>query len=604
MPPNSRHYYKGLQVEEPREWEALTVKADWTNKKEGGTINIDNLLFAGQTAQLIIDDLAANGYFEGRPYRIEVGEQGNPAFTYNGFLDATKSPLITEGINTTPEIEVALTQAQGRDWLVEVAKAIPYRQLASDSYTGPGKITSDDYLGVPYVINFIPDGVELLILSISTFMLSKELVESIQSIADQTTALINGVTPVTGTSAGFGAGVVTAWDLGDIVAAIINLAVTVAYTVGITFALVKLIEQIIEQLAPKKRIHLGMSIKSLFVKGLEAHGLILKSTLLDNLDSGQQWVIIPTKDHRGGEPPQGLEPSQFKEVGFPTSRDGLDNLGQVIDTFSTVFNADYQIKDGVFEFERKDFWQNNSSYTIPSTLTNQEKRVNEYTPNTDEIKSNYSIEWRTDLQDQNTLSNTNGLIYQVVTSPKSVTNPDLVNLKGSEAVNVPFSMALRKNELTAVEEVLKVFLQAADFLSGQLDQPGSFASKFSARIGSMNLSSHFLSVPKMVVMSGGQLATGQRQIMAASELWNQYHFIESFVTIDGKNKQQIIVEEQEIDFCFGDFVSLANNNFAQIDTGEKAEVMLLDWEVEKNKAKITYRVYRVYDDNLKLTFLE
>jgi len=236
-------------------------------------------------------------------------------------------------------------------------------------------------------------------------------------------------------------------------------------------------------------------------------------------------------------------------------------------------------------------------------FSNQEDLRNEFTVNTDELKSNVLIVWDTDLQDQNSIDNQNGRTYQAITSPKVVQDQSLVLTKGLETISVPFSMGLRKNKLTVIEEVLKVFLQAADFLSGQLDKPTSFASQFKARIASLLLSSHFTSRPKMVAMAGGTLALGQREILDSRQLWNKYHFINSFVTIDGKNNQQKIFKEQKINFCFKDFVLLGDSPFCNISTGQRAEIMTLVWNVEENSAIVTYRVYEVYDTNLKIEFL-
>jgi len=164
-------------------------------------------------------------------------------------------------------------------------------------------------------------------------------------------------------------------------------------------------------------------------------------------------------------------------------------------------------------------------------------------------------------------------------------------------VSIPLSMATRKNKLTLIEEILKGFLEAADFFTGE-----NFAGDFAARVGAMHLSNHFLSRPKMVVLAGDQLAKNQRSILSAKSLWEGYHFLESFVTIDNVNNQQIIVTDKKIPFCFQDFVSLSNNNFCTAN-GERAEVMSLAWKVEENTAVITYRVYRVYDTNLDIKFL-
>jgi len=596
---NSRHYLNGVQIEEPRNWQDLEVTMDWSKGKIDSTISLDALEFAGQAAIDIIARMNGGlsgglGYFEGEPYRVEIGELLNPAMTFNGYLDFTDNP-ITKDCNI---VQVALKREQGEDWINDVADGFSYRYLASDDYNGAGKIVQAEFRRVPYVINYIPDGVELLILSISTFMLTKELVESIKGIVTQTKELIASVIPTVGGNAG---GPVAGVNIGAIVGAIISLAVQIAYTIGIVFALVKLIEQIIEQLAPVKRFHLGLSIKQLFQKACDHLGLEFKSTLIDNLYGGE-WIVIPSKGHKGGSKPAGAD-NTWRETGVPTSSDGLDTFAAVIRTFKGVFNADFKIKDGVFEFERVDYWKNTSSFVIPDTFVDQDNYTNPFTVNTSDIKANYTIFWGTDQQDQNTLDNANGRLFQAVTSTNTVGNQKLVNIKGLKENNIPFSMAVRKDKLTAIEEVLKVFLQAADFLSGQLDQPNSFAAQFSARIGAMHLSSHFTGRPKMVVMSGNSLALDQRSILDARRLWDNYHFIESFVTIDNENAQRVIVNEQTIPFCFQDFVLLVNNNYCENEAGERAEIKTLNWMVEENTAVVSYEIERVYDNNLKITFL-
>jgi len=594
---NGRHYYRNTLVNHAN-WLADSFKLNFKDREEP-TLDLGTIEFKGEDAKRIIDDLAIYGYFQGGPYRYDLGPLNNST-SVDFYLDFTENPLF----KAPNIIEVAIKRKQGKAWIDDVADTAIYRYMASDEYTGSGKITSNDYFGVPYIINYVPDGMQLLILAISTFSLTKELIESIKSIAEQTADLSTNAIPTTGTSVGLGAGVVTAWPLGKIIASIIKLAVTVAYTIGIIFAIIELVKQIVEQLAPVKRFHLGMPLRTLFQKGCEFLNLELKSTLLDALDpNNEKWVLIPSKSHKGGLPPTGTPANEFTEVGYPTSIDGLDTFGDVIRVFKQVFNADFKINNGIFQFERVDFWRGQSNYVIPNTFTNQTDARNETTVNSNEIKANLEIKWGTDQQDLNTLDNPSGRVVQIVTSPKTIDNPELVNLKGLQTVEIPFSMATRKNELTEIEKALKLFLDAADFLTGQLGKPQSFAAAFSKRIGAMNLSSHFLSRGKMVVMNGDSLATGQRDKLSALNLWNRYHFTKSFVTINDINDQQYIYSEQPIDFCFENFVSLLSNQYVTTENGELAEVVSLDWEVESNQAVITYRVYRVYDTNLKQTIL-
>ena len=132
----------------------------------------------------------------------------------------------------------------------------------------------------------------------------------------------------------------------------IKLIAYVAYTIAIIVAIKALIEQILEQLLPKKRDHLGMRLKRLFEKGCEHLELSLSSSLLDNISD---WVIQPSKNHKGGQAPEGAL-SGWKETGTPGIDDSFDTFGDLIRVWSLVFNAEYKIVGDVFHFERKDFF--------------------------------------------------------------------------------------------------------------------------------------------------------------------------------------------------------------------------------------------------------
>jgi hypothetical protein len=533
------------------------------------------------------------GFFEGEPYRIEIGPL-NTQVSFEGYLD------FSSGVNFIGdcEVECTLKREQGSDWLNEVADGFSYRYLENQ-----GIITNSDFVSVPYVINYIPDGAELLILGISTFIMTKELIEAIRGIAERIADITDAATPVVGASVGFGAGAVTAYDIGNIILAVLKLVAQVAYTAAIVFAIVQLIEQIIEQLMPPKRFHLGMTVKSLFVKACEYLNLTLESSLLDNLDvSGNKWVVIPSKNHRGGEKPKGADFS-WRETGVPSAQDATNTFAGVIRTFKNVFNADFQLKDGKFIFERRDFFQKSTGYVIPDTFIDQEKLIDTNTFNTDEIKANYNINWSFDSQDLNTLDNQNGRVFQAVLSPKITINPKLTSLTGLQEVGIPITMAIRKDALTVIEEVIKALVSIADGLTGQLGNPQSLSGQITNRIGAMHSSSHFLSSPKMVVMAGSNLQLNQRQILAADKLWTDYHFINSFKEIDGFHNQYWIYREQKIPFCFEDFVNLLDNNQVETISGEPAEIESLEWEIWQNFATINYRVNRLYDDNFEITYI-
>lgn len=583
-----RHYRNGILVN-PRDFDQAKIIMDWTGKKEAANITINSIKLVGAEGSALRDRILSGltggvGFFEGEPYRIEIGELGN-SFGFDGYLDfASGVDFIDEC-----EVECQLKREQGTDWINEVADGFSYRYLESI-----GVITKNDFFGVPYVINYIPDGVQLLLLAISTFQVTRETIDAVKAVANQIADVIDAATLVIGVPPGV--------DIGNIIQAVLSLIAQVAYTALLIVALVKLIEQIIEELMPPKRYHLGIPIRLLFQRACDHLNLNLSSSLLDSLDTGtNKWVVIPSKGHRGGEKPTGAD-NTWKETGVPSQQDPLDTFGGVIRTFKRMFNADFQIQNGTFIFERRDYFEKTSGYVIPDTFTNQDALYDVNGFNSDEIKANYNINWAFDQQDMNTLDNQVGRIFQATLSPKVTNNANLTSLTGLEEVAIPISLAVRKDSLTAVEEVVKALATALDALAGQLGNPQSLSGKINSRIGAMHTSSHFSTIPKMVVMAGSQLQKDQRSIMAASKLWDDYHYINSFKPINGKHNQYWIYREQKIPFCFEDFVTILDNNQVETASGEIAEIESLEWDVWDNFATINYRVNRLYDNNFEITY--
>ena len=182
-------------------------------------------------------------------------------------------------------------------------------------------------------------------------------------------------------------------------------------------------------------------------------------------------------------------------------------------------------------------------------------------------------------------------------------NAELTNLTGKEQVALPFALPVRKDKLTVVEEAVKVFAVAVDAVTGQLGNPTGLSGSINNRIGVLHLSSHYTNTGKIVVLSGNKLAKDQREILSATNLYNNYHYINSFAPVNGVHNQYWTYEEQEIPFCYEDFVSLEGNNLAETESGENAEVSLLKWDVLNNIATISYRVNRLYDKNFKIKYL-
>lgn len=582
----------------PQDFQDLVVNIDYLNQKKEPSIDIENLTFKGADGTFIKSLLfsginGGTGVFEAVPASVELSD-GGTSKTFNCYLDFTNN-LEVFGASG---ISASLKKEQGTDWLNEVANGFSYRYLYEI-----GVITDSDFVDVPYVINYIPDGLQLLFLAQATFTLSKELFESIKAIGERVADLTNAATPVVGVSVGVGAGVVTAFDIGDVIAAALKLTLQIAYSIGIAIAIGSLISQIIEQLMPPIRYHKGMPLRLLFQRACDYLNLTLSSTLLDSLDnSSNKYVYLPQKGQRGGTRPTGAAAS-WKDTGIPTQGVIFDTFAGVITTYKDLFNADFKLVDGTFFFERRDNFTSSNSYVIPNTFTNQEKLEDNYSLNTNEILSNYNINFATDIQDQNTLDNQEGRVFQVQTKPKLVGNQKYVTLKGARVVSPPLALATRKNELTLIETIVKALATAADFLTGQLGRASSLSGKINNRIGSMNLSSDFVNTDKLIVLSGNKLKANQRTELNAGQMWYRYHFINSFAPINGVHNQFFIYKDKPIPFSFEDFVSLSNAVNIETEDGERAEIEKINWNVYEGTATIDYRVNRLYTDNLEIVEL-
>ena len=568
--PTTKHYLNNKLVN-PRNWQDLEVLVNWATR-EDFAVSFNQVELVNADAQIIQDHVNAGNVFEGLPYRIDIGTQ-----SFEAYADLANDYEVLGPCN----VVFGLNKEQGKDWLNDVADGFTFRYLYNE-----GIIKKADAVAVPYVINFIPERGELLILAISTYTITKELRQNIKELSDLVADLQDALTPII--TAGL-LGPTIGANVGGIIMFALKTAAKLVYVVLMAVTLVNLIKQIIGQLFPLKRYHFGLSLKTMFTRACEHLNLTFKSSLLDSLEG---YIILPQQDKRGS-----LIASNVKNP-CPIGGGPLDTFGDLIRTTKDIFNADYRIVNNVFEFERRDYWQGRSGYIIPAVFGDQDGRNNPYKLNTNELVSNYAISFVYDTQDQNTLEEGTGRVFQAIHELKAVNNPNFVKLQGLKEVALPLALGTKKTELTAVEKALKLFLRLADLLASAFGV-GNPSGVITGRLGSLSLSSHTTTAPKLLNVVGGNLS----EQPTASKLWDSYHYIESFADINGVNNQRVIYEEVRVPFCLENFVSLIGNNFAETQDGRNAEIMQLSWVVESDTATITYKVEQTYTNKLSIKIL-
>lgn len=571
----------------PLDIEEMKIVVDWERGKGRPEIDFSSLRFRGADAQTVFNrELSQLGFYNGVPFRIEALDyNGQNTVVFDGFLDLAKTPPKFIGCN---EVEVAVTSLNSASWFDTQKNTIPFTFLQKER----GTITNADFVQVPYIINYIPDVVQITLMGISTYLMVKQLTEVVRDIATVIADTTMASVPNTGISA---AGPVIVANIGAIIAAALKIAAILAYNIALVIAIKNLIQQIFEQLIPLVRYHTGIKMKTLMEKGCQELGLNFESTIFDGI-----WgdaVYIPTKAEKGK-----LFQANFGQ-GLPELNDFGYFFGNMFDAFKEMFNADYRIENGnTLRFERWDYWRNNQgNYVFPSNYNLQEVQKVEKVPNTNELLSGYFVAFDIDTQDQNTLDNFFGTNYDAITYLKTELN-GYRNLFGNREVRMPFALGTRKNKLTRFEEFFKDLAGAVDFVTGLLGNGTSFKAKIENRVGALYLSEHTTSKPKIVLMSGSTVSPQNREIVSAKHLYHKYHFINSFVPINGIHNQHWQFFDVPDRFCYEDFINLLNNNYGTTQDGDDAEAMRLEWEIIKDEAVIDFRVNTLYDNNLRIRY--
>lgn len=615
-------YINGKLVREPVEYRGLELELNFEDLTEIKTaISSEKFTWVNENADVINNYLAAGttgglGVFWGLPLEIKV----SGLTLFNGYIDLTNDTEFS-----CEKVVTKVREYKNTDWMDEVADGFSFDLLYQR-----GIITSSHFVNVPYIVSDIPDYKGAALFLISAYVMGKEIVTTIKNIID-VISLIGGYL--------------------SIIAGVLQLLFLIVYLVILIIALVKLIQQILDELVQPVKYHFGMMAETLFERACFYLGLNFSSSILQaGVPTGSELVsgyysnllLLPEKNKQGAK-----KNKLNKQMGFFNG-----TFGDFIRAFEAMFNAKHIIIGNTFHFERHDFGSSTQVYKIPDV------RREFYGINADELISNYLIQFQIDGVDLNTINNYKGTNVKNYITSKN-TYPSRVNLiKGFKQPNIPFALGKKKEKLTDVEKligdflklidkimapvydaidaVLKVVNAAIDFINKvikalntigikiPLVKKPSFTNKknslgniMSGRIGMLSLSNDMFSIPKVLLVTGSgwevKIADDNQTKLSAIELWNKFHYIESFVPSANKpaGAQSYRWAIGTIPFCLSDYYKIRginNNNQgeAKIESPEglPAKLLSLKWNIWQGTASIKYKEEKLYDTNLQQELIE
>jgi hypothetical protein len=552
----------------PKNADEIGFKFDYTrNNWQEAEITVDRVILANKAYDVVKSHINTIGHHEGIPYSVTVG-----SVTIDYYVDLTDNPIYRDN-----EVEVSLKRRRGVDWFEKVSQGLSFEAInAKNTITGA--------FDVPYII--VKDNqVELLImLAISSYTLTKELIQATKELADATGELVEALTPDVPPNV----------KPGEIANVAIQVAANAIYVALLIIALINLITQIVELIIPKVRYFKGNTFRSLISQGLQHPEINLSfSSSLPELDS--TFLPVPLLKQK-----QSIfdyliaQNTQAYNKGYPSASDSVfANLLGMINEVCKWLNAEYRIIDGVLYIENESFWSNNSGVNITTTLEVQPERTNEWTYNFDETWRRYYLHAQYDPSDTHTFDKSSGIYAEYQTEPITIINDDLVNIPGLRDVGCSFAYGARKNQLNAIELQLLPLAQLADNVVNFLGGNSNLAGKIVNRVGVLQISQQFFSIPKVIWTVGGKQPSNYFDIIGMPVIYSKYHSVEQVK----ENFKEI--RSSEVRFSPEQFYNILDNNFVNDQFGNTLKIVTFEWINKSRKALIQYSIESDEASNLK-----
>jgi len=563
----------GQPSEGVKDWINTTLLATWPNDNVQAQISTTTMTFVEDAAEKLRANRigGANGstpgVFVGLPFEMNLTDPTSNFSAFRGRISQTEGYKEISPV----EVEAKIIRDDNVFTINERAKGTTFSLLADE-----GLFPNSMYTDVPYVVED-PDKefIQLLMLSISAYLMIQQLIQTADKIANQVVSI----------AATLGGGITG--SLAALIQAGAILLLNVALAALQVIYLVQLGKDIIAFIISDVRYHKGIKIRTALEVAMTKFGYEFEGSMPE-LD----YIYLPSKDAKGnkqtGQPGVGI-PTKQQDVG-KTVFTMLQLMGKIGYAKTVVLGNKFHLEPLI----NTAFWNQQASWVKPDVLNET------WVGNSDELKMLNSLNFASDQSDKYTIRQYDGTGFDVVTTHVSVTNPKDVDIKGTDIIDFGIARGARKNGLTDIELAVLQVATAIDNVVNFFGGDSDLASGISGRVGMLRLSEDTFNTAKIIPLNAaGKIPANHRQIWSSEYLWDTYHVEKSFV--DNGRSGQFELYEAEIPFGMQDFLTLIDYNRFVLPTGEQGRVDFIEWEVGKDKAKIKYRIQRPYDATLKET---
>ena len=379
-------------------------------------------------------------FFEGAEATLDVNGEGNIADTLEFLLAVKDANPISCDRETIPAIDRLNQLKQNRKFTFEYLRE------------GAGWNHSNfNFIDIPYCKN-APKDAEVFMTLLSTAFLVIEIENLLDELIDK---IVNA----------------SSFEWGEWIAMIPFFL----KAVSVSLASIQILEQLYNLIVQPVKYHKAMKLRDMMIVGYSWLGYEFKSTVFDEDPFNQIYILPKRRQVPFNDDPNnniildilGLNVNVLK--GFTTpSDDQTAYYDKDFDTLITGIKRTYNLKefledpvDGkppVIRLEKKKYKPFSDRVTLDPV------DIDEWTFNSDDFTSNYSVFFSLDPSEINTIQNYHGTEFnEFITPPDSgIKNRKNLLVSGLKEIAIPFARGTRKTELNKSEIMLDKLFTAVE----------------------------------------------------------------------------------------------------------------------------------------------
>lgn len=554
----------------PKNWQDIKLKMTFNDNNQP-QIEADEITFVNEQVAVIQNQLETAGIYSGVDFNITLADGINQPLSLGGFLDLT-----TLKWDSPVQCKAKFLQSDSLELLDNKFRGCSLAYLAS-----LGKISANDYVDVPVMIQKKFDGTEVAISSFILFVISKTIFETYKQSAENLSFAAAALVP-------------GSVSIALIIKNVLTILYIIAYYALLVIAIYQLLKTLRENFIPRKTKYKGIRLKTALERACTHFGYVLDCDIEDL----HNIVYLPSKNNPKVSP-------NANDEGIPNAQDFGYNVAELFQLVFDLTDSKFTIKGNTLYIRNQysPFWDGQSANILPSHIATES-----YSYNANDLFANLLLHFQYDSSDEHTLPSVNkhaddysrGTNFEVITDFDNGGDQLSKMNKGLKEISIPMALGMRRTRLSTTEELLKGAVFAIDQLIKLFGGGTPLTDSINANKGCLLISHNSFNVAKLVYLDKtGYIPPYHRDYLSATAMYRNYYVNRSFKTNATKN-QRYVFNDVKIPMDFERFLGYKDSPYFQLEadsspfSGLKGKIMSLSWNIASDSAIIDFYIEKQY----------